>query len=64
MATTDGTHICHFMLEQNAKGYFTGNFICTYCRHKVAQSQWFDTLARNTREASHGSSRTPSRPNQ
>src|SRR6478736_8483077 len=42
MATTDGTHICHFMLEQNARGYFTGNFICTYCGHKVAQSQWFD----------------------
>ena len=44
MATTDGTHICHFMLEQNTRGYFTGNFICTYCGRKVAQSQWFDTL--------------------
>jgi len=25
MADTDGTHNCHFMLEQNARGYFTGN---------------------------------------
>ena len=44
IATTDGTHICHFMLEQNAQGGCPGNFICTYCGHKLAQSQWFDTL--------------------
>ena len=44
MATTDGTHICHFMREQNAKRHFTGNFICSYCGLKVAQSQRFDTL--------------------
>jgi hypothetical protein len=61
MATTDGTHICHFMLEQNARGYFTGNFVCTYCGRKVAQSQWFDTLTVTSsgRDSSHGLSRTP-----
>lgn len=61
MATRDGTHICHFMLEQNARGYFTGNFICTYCGRKVAQSQWFDalTVTSSGRDSSHGLSRTP-----
>ena len=53
------------MLEQTAKGYFTGNFICTFCGLKVAQSQWFDTLAITSsgRESStvHGLSRTPPR---
>ena len=44
MASTDGTHNCHFTLEQNASGYFTGNFICTSCGRKVSQSQWFDSL--------------------
>ena len=33
------------MLEQNAKGYFTGNFVCSFCGLKVSQSQWFDNLA-------------------
>jgi len=43
------------MLEQNAEGYFTGNFICTCCRRKVAQSQWFDTLTATSsgRDSSH-----------
>ena len=64
MASIDGSHSCHFMLEQNAKGYFTGNFICTYCGLKVAQSQWFDTLTvtSSEREPSHGLSRAPRSP--
>jgi len=49
------------MLEQNARGYFTGNFVCTYCGRKVAQSQWFDalTVTSSGRDSSHGLSRTP-----
>jgi hypothetical protein len=51
------------MLEQNAKGYFTGNFICSFCGHKVAQAQWFDTLAATSsgREVAHGLSRSAPR---
>jgi hypothetical protein len=54
------------MLEQNAKGYFTGNFVCTYCGKKVSQSQWFDNLTTTSsgRELSHGLSRTPPRADQ
>lgn len=61
----DSAHTCHFLLEQNLKGYFTGNFVCTYCGLKVAQSQWFDSLAVTSsgRESSHGLSRTPPRRN-
>ncbi|HKT34464.1 MAG TPA: hypothetical protein VJR03_06500 [Nitrospira sp.] len=64
MARVDGTHTCHFMLEQNAKGYFTGNFICTYCGLTVAQSQLFDslTVTSSGRELSHGLSRTAPHP--
>jgi hypothetical protein len=60
MASRESTHTCHFMLEQNAKGYFTGNFICTYCGQKVSQSQWFDSLTATSsgREPSQGLSRT------
>ena len=62
MASADGSHTCHFMLEQNERGYFTGNFICTYCGHKVAQSECFDNLAITSpgRDSSHGLSRKPS----
>lgn len=65
MASTESSHTCHFMLEQNDKGYFTGNFICTYCGLRVAQSQLFDTLTVTSpgREPSHGLSRTPPTPN-
>jgi hypothetical protein len=60
MASIDSTHTCHFMLEQNAKGYFTGHFVCSYCGLKVSQSQWLDNLAVTPgREPSHGLSRTP-----
>ena len=52
------------MLEQNAKGYFTGNFVGSYCGIKVSQSQWFDNLAVTAGcEPSHGLSRTPPRQN-
>jgi hypothetical protein len=55
----DDNHTCHFMLEQNAKGYFTGNFICSYCGNKVAQAQLFDslTVTSHDREPAHGLSR-------
>lgn len=60
MANTDRAHICHFILEQNAKGYFTGNFVCSYCGLKVAQSQWFNNLTMTSgQEPAHGLSRTP-----
>ena len=61
MANVEHTHNCHFMLEQNAKGYFTGNFVCSFCGLKVSQSQWLDNLAVTAREPSHGLSRTPTR---
>jgi hypothetical protein len=62
MASHERTHTCHFMLEQNAKGYFTGNFICTYCGQQVLQSQGFDSLTRSSglEPSSHGLSRTSS----
>jgi hypothetical protein len=64
MGSVENRHNCHFMLEQNAKGYFTGNFVCSYCGIKVSQSQWFDNLAITAgREPSHGLSRTPPREN-
>lgn len=61
MANTDRAHSCHFILEQNAKGYFTGNFVCSYCGLKVAQSQWFNnfTMTSSDQEPAHGLSRTP-----
>ena len=53
------------MLEQNVRGYFTGNLICTSCGRKVSQSQWFDTLTATSsgRDSSKGLSRTPPGPN-
>ncbi len=59
MASKENSHTCHFTLEQNSKGYFTGNFVCTCCGHKVSQSQWFDSLTATSsgREPSQGLSR-------
>ena len=56
----DSRHICYFMLEQTAKGYFTGNFICSYCGKKVSQSQWLESLTVTSSGAnlSHGLSRS------
>ena len=62
MASIESNHTCHFMLEQNAKGYFTGNFVCSYCGLKVSQSECFDTLAVTAgHEPLRGLSRTPPR---
>ena len=65
MSDDEQEHICHYMLEQNAMGYFTGNFICSYCGHKVAQAQWLDNLIAKSsgHERAHGLSRSAHRQN-
>jgi len=65
MRNDENEHICHYMLEQNMMGYFTGNFICSYCGRKVAQAQWLENLIITStgREPAHGLSRLTPRQN-
>jgi len=44
MGTKESQHRCCFILEQTAKGYFTGNFICSQCGVKIPQSQWLENI--------------------
>ena len=44
MATKEPTHTCYFALEQTAKGYLTGNLICSICGAKIPQSQWLENI--------------------
>jgi hypothetical protein len=44
MANKESKHTCYFVLEQTVKGYFTGNFICSFCRVKIPQSQWLENI--------------------
>jgi hypothetical protein len=44
MATKDPNHSCFFELEENARGYLTGNFICVGCGRRLFQSQWAETI--------------------
>jgi hypothetical protein len=41
MPSKTSSHVCHFELEENGKGYLTGNFVCLGCGRKFFHSQQF-----------------------